>query len=212
MQKEHEYEDTYGNPVDFSNTTKQEADKELGNLYNELNLIYFGGELPANVPVYFNVQLKSTIGRMIYEARTRKVVAIEMSVDAFKRAKWKPQMFFDTLIHEMVHAWVEVKKLPKGDGHGGAWLNKMNQIFGIKPKKEHQYAEAKTYKMQYCVKCRCGKSERTTAKKPKKSDYTRKYASCCGAGYKCTDTDKKQIIWNLTGKRAPIRSGRGRRR
>ena len=87
MQKEHEYEDTYGNPVDFSNTTKQEADKELGNLYNELNLIYFGGELPANVPVYFNVQLKSTIGRMIYEARTRKVVAIEMSVDAFKRAK-----------------------------------------------------------------------------------------------------------------------------
>ena len=206
------YEDRYGNPVKMGDNI-QEANKELGKLYNELNLIYFGGELPPNIPVYFNVQLKSTIGRMIYETRTRKVVAIEMSADAFKRAGWKPEMFFDTLIHEMVHAWVEVNKLPKGDdGHGGAWLNKMNMIFGHKPKKEHQYADAKTYKMRYCVKCRCGASERTTALKPKKSDYTGKYASCCGAGYKCTDTDKKQILWNLTGKRAPIRSRRGGRR
>ena len=106
------------------------ADLQL--LYAMLNARYFGGVLRAYRIVY-NLRLTSVAGRIGH-----RPPVIELSKPLLAQ---HPDAVEATLLHEMVHAWLEQHGLP--NGHGGAFKRKMrevglNSIYHFLPVKERR--------------------------------------------------------------------------
>jgi len=91
------------------------ADLQL--LYALLNARYFSGVLRAYRIVY-NPRLTSVAGRIGH-----RPPVIELSRPLLAS---HPEALEPTLLHEMVHAWLEQHRLP--NGHGAAFKRKMREV------------------------------------------------------------------------------------
>jgi predicted SprT family Zn-dependent metalloprotease len=92
-----------------------ESDLQL--VFARMNATHFAGEIPAHRIVY-NARLKSVAGRITY-----RPPVIELSA-ALHGAH--PGNIEQTLLHEMVHAWLYARRLPCG--HGRQFRRKMGEV------------------------------------------------------------------------------------
>lgn len=93
-----------------------ETDLQL--LFAELNNFYFNGEVPV-CRIRYNARFSNSAGRITYTSRP---LLIELSPKHFRE---NADALRDTLLHEMIHAWLWERT---GDtGHGADFKRKMRQ-------------------------------------------------------------------------------------
>ena len=93
------------------------AQPELQLLFARLNASRFGAEVPA-YHIRYNSRMTSVAGRIVY-----KPAVIELSVPLLSA---HPGHLENTLLHEMVHAWLHARGLPSG--HGTHFKRKMRDV------------------------------------------------------------------------------------
>jgi predicted SprT family Zn-dependent metalloprotease len=86
-------------------------------LFSQLNFHYFAGEIPG-YRIAYNTRLRNVAGRITY-----KPPLIELSRKHFER---RPDALRETLLHEMIHAWLHARK--EDSGHGSAFKKKMREL------------------------------------------------------------------------------------
>ena len=92
-----------------------ESDLQL--LFAQLNFIHFAGEIPA-YRIAYNQRLTSVAGRITY-----RPPLIELSTRLLGA---HPGTLPQTLLHEMVHAWLHARRMPSG--HGDHFKRKMREV------------------------------------------------------------------------------------
>jgi predicted SprT family Zn-dependent metalloprotease len=90
---------------------------ELQLLFAQYNLMHFRGEIPAYRLAY-NARFANLAGRVSY-----KPPLIELSP---KHLAGKPEELRETLLHEMIHAWLHA--LGKNPGHTATFKKKMREL------------------------------------------------------------------------------------
>lgn len=90
---------------------------ELQLLFAELNNLYFDGELPA-YRIAYNARFANLAGRITY-----KPPVIELSPKHFVA---HPEALRETLLHEMIHAWLFARG--QNPGHTPAFKKKMREL------------------------------------------------------------------------------------
>lgn len=90
---------------------------ELQLLFAQFNLLYFAGEIPAH-RIAYNARFANLAGRVTY-----KPPLIELSP---KHLAGKSDELRDTLLHEMIHAWLHARG--QNPGHTPAFKRKMREI------------------------------------------------------------------------------------
>jgi predicted SprT family Zn-dependent metalloprotease len=90
---------------------------ELQLLFAQYNLMYFGGEIPSH-RIAYNARFANLAGRVTY-----KPPLIELSP---KHLAGKPEELRETLLHEMIHAWLHA--LGENPGHTAKFKKKMREI------------------------------------------------------------------------------------
>ena len=91
------------------------ADLQL--MFAQFNFLYFDGEIPA-YRIAYNARFSNVAGRITY-----KPPIIELSP---KHLLGKPDELRETLLHEMIHAWLHAKGMPPG--HTPTFKKKMNEL------------------------------------------------------------------------------------
>jgi predicted SprT family Zn-dependent metalloprotease len=91
------------------------ADLQL--IFARLNASHFSAELPA-YHIRYNPRMTSVAGRIVY-----KPAIIELSVPLLSM---HPGHLENTMLHEMVHAWLHARGLPSG--HGPHFKRKMRDV------------------------------------------------------------------------------------
>ena len=86
-------------------------------LFAELNNAHFGGEIPP-YRIAYNARFRNVAGRVRHRPRL-----IELSVRHFEG---RPEALRETLLHEMIHAWLHARGLPSG--HTPAFKRKMREL------------------------------------------------------------------------------------
>ena len=89
-------------------------------VYNQLNQMYFDGELPK-IPVVFNGRLQSVYGRC-HAIRRKNLVAHKIDI---KYPIVSQRMLRKVMVHEMCHAWT-IKNIKK-EGHTSLFWKKMSE-------------------------------------------------------------------------------------
>ena len=92
-------------------------ESELQFLFAQLNNQYFGGEIPAH-RIAYNSRFSNMAGRITY-----KPPLIELSAKHFEK---NPAALRETLLHEMIHAWLFARG--EDPGHGGPFKQKMREL------------------------------------------------------------------------------------
>ncbi len=87
-------------------------------LFAQLNNLYFDGTIPA-CRIRYNTRFSNSIGRTVYDS---KPMLIELSPKHFAKA---PEALRETLLHEMIHAWLHARG--EDPGHTGAFKKKMRE-------------------------------------------------------------------------------------
>ena len=87
-------------------------------LFAELNNLYFDGEIPA-CRIRYNARFINSVGRTVYGS---KPILIELSPKHFSGA---PEALRETLLHEMIHAWLHSRG--EDAGHTPAFKKKMRE-------------------------------------------------------------------------------------
>jgi predicted SprT family Zn-dependent metalloprotease len=90
---------------------------ELQLMFAQFNFLYFDGEIPT-YRIAYNARFSNLAGRITYKPPT-----IELSP---KHLVGKLDELRDTLLHEMIHAWLHAKGLPPG--HTPTFKKKMNEL------------------------------------------------------------------------------------
>jgi predicted SprT family Zn-dependent metalloprotease len=90
---------------------------ELQLLFAQYNNEFFGGEIPAH-RIAFNGRFGNLAGRITY-----KPPLIELSSRHFEK---HPEALRDTLLHEMIHAWLFARG--QNPGHTAAFKKKMREL------------------------------------------------------------------------------------
>ncbi len=90
---------------------------ELQLLFALLNNQHFGGEIPAH-RIAYNGRFSNLAGRIVY-----KPPLIELSRKHFEK---HPDALRETLLHEMIHAWLHARG--ENAGHGAAFKRKMREL------------------------------------------------------------------------------------
>ncbi len=90
---------------------------ELQLLFAQYNFMYFDGELPA-YRIAYNARFSNLAGRITY-----KPPLIELSP---KHLKGKVDELRETLLHEMIHAWLHARG--QNPGHTGTFKKKMREL------------------------------------------------------------------------------------
>ena len=101
--------------VDARSLLPSESDLQL--LFAQLNSLHFGGEVPA-YRIAYNGRMTSVAGRITY-----RPPLIELSIPLLGA---HPSTLPQTLLHEMVHAWLHAHRLPSG--HGAHFKRKMREV------------------------------------------------------------------------------------
>jgi predicted SprT family Zn-dependent metalloprotease len=123
----------------------------LTNLYIELNAEHFNSELPNDLPVTWNSRLRTTAGYCHYKWREDQSKRIGNKLIDAKAITMNPRLLttvekiVDTLIHEMVHAWL-AHTTGRDDGHNWRFQRKMDQLAGYK--RSHTYHDYDTSKLK----------------------------------------------------------------
>jgi len=103
--------------------------------YKEFNKKYFANELPTDIELKFNGRLKSAVGRCtsLYNKKTGEITPIRIELATFPADRYKDEyhedFYDDTLVHEMVHAWVDINK-GNVPAHGNEFKTKMKEVMG----------------------------------------------------------------------------------
>ncbi len=92
-------------------------ESELQLLFAQLNNQHFGGEIPAH-RIAYNARFSNMAGRITY-----KPPLIELSAKHFEK---NPEALRETLLHEMIHAWLFARG--KDPGHGAPFKRKMREL------------------------------------------------------------------------------------
>ena len=87
-------------------------------LFAELNNHYFNGEIPA-CKISYNARFSNSAGRITYTSRP---MVIELSPKHFRE---KPEALRETLLHEMIHAWLHARG--QDPGHTAQFKKKMRE-------------------------------------------------------------------------------------
>ncbi|HZV80006.1 MAG TPA: SprT-like domain-containing protein [Candidatus Binatus sp.] len=108
--------------MSFASTARVEvaslpSTAELQLLFARLNFEHFNGAIRAH-RIEYNERLTSVTGRICY-----RPPLIELSTPLLSR---HPDHIYDTLLHEMVHAWLYQAGLPAG--HGREFKRKMREV------------------------------------------------------------------------------------
>jgi predicted SprT family Zn-dependent metalloprotease len=90
---------------------------ELQILFAQLNNEFFGGEIPTH-RIAYNARFSNLAGRITY-----RPPLIELSPKHFEK---HPHALRETLLHEMIHAWLHARGEPAG--HGAAFKRKMREL------------------------------------------------------------------------------------
>ena len=90
---------------------------ELQLLFAQYNLMYFAGEIPSH-RIAYNARFSNLAGRVTY-----KPPLIELSP---KHLVDKPEELRETLLHEMIHAWLHSRG--ENPGHTPAFKKKMREL------------------------------------------------------------------------------------
>ena len=90
---------------------------ELQLLFAQYNFVHFDGEIPA-FRIAYNARFSNVAGRITY-----KPPLIELSP---KHLSGKLDALRDTLLHEMIHAWLHARG--ENPGHTPAFKQKMREL------------------------------------------------------------------------------------
>jgi hypothetical protein len=90
---------------------------ELQLMFAQYNFLYFDGEIPT-YQIAYNARFSNLAGRITY-----KPPMIELSP---KHLAGKPDELRETLLHEMIHAWLHAKGMPPG--HTPTFKKKMREL------------------------------------------------------------------------------------
>ncbi|MBV8151022.1 MAG: SprT-like domain-containing protein [Candidatus Eremiobacteraeota bacterium] len=90
---------------------------ELQMLFAQFNNLYFDGKIPAH-EIAYNARFSNMAGRITY-----KPPKIELSP---KHLAGKPDELRETLLHEMIHAWLFA--LGRNPTHSAAFKRKMREL------------------------------------------------------------------------------------
>ncbi len=90
---------------------------ELQLMFAQFNFLHFDGEIPA-YRIAYNARFSNLAGRITY-----KPPSIELSP---KHLVGKPGELRETLLHEMIHAWLHAKGMPPG--HTPTFKKKMKEL------------------------------------------------------------------------------------
>lgn len=93
------------------------APADLQLLFARLNNEYFGGEIPAH-RIAYNGRFSNLAGRITYDPPK-----IELSPRHFER---HPEALRDTLLHEMIHAWLFTRG--ENPGHTARFKKKLRDV------------------------------------------------------------------------------------
>lgn len=88
-------------------------------LFAQLNYEFFSGEIPAH-RIRYNPRFSNCAGRISYK---QKPPLIELSPKHFAQT---PRALRETLLHEMIHAWLFSKG--QNPGHGADFKRKMKEV------------------------------------------------------------------------------------
>jgi predicted SprT family Zn-dependent metalloprotease len=86
-------------------------------MFAQFNYAYFDGEIPTH-EIAYNNRFSNVAGRITY-----KPPKIELSP---KHLRGKPEQLRETLLHEMVHAWLFARG--ENPGHTPAFKKKMREL------------------------------------------------------------------------------------
>jgi len=90
---------------------------DLQMLFAQYNNEYFAGEIPAH-KIAYNARFSNLAGRITYKPST-----IELSPKHFEL---RPQALHETLLHEMIHAWLFARG--ENPGHTARFKKKMREL------------------------------------------------------------------------------------
>lgn len=103
----------------------------LQELYDELNLEHFRGELP-DIPVIWNPGLRRALGKAYYTSagkgkkRGTRKDCNPVKIEIQRGREWTPRFLRKVLIHEMCHCWAY--KYHGEVGHGPQFWKKMRKL------------------------------------------------------------------------------------
>lgn len=132
-------------------------------MFVELNAKHFNGEIP-DLPVVWNTRMTTTAGYCRYKragnwSSELEPTKIDLSDKLFRHLDYDVAKIENTLIHEMVHAYLVHKYNEKGHGH--RFQRMMSNITGqYKNHRCHSYDTSGIRKKQekkiHCECTRCG--------------------------------------------------------
>jgi hypothetical protein len=110
--------------------------ERLGALFREANAAHFGGSLPE-LPIRLSGRMKTRLGQLCLEHGTGVPYEITLSRRHVERHGWTEVA--DTLLHEMVHLWQQVRGHPVD--HGRTFRAKAREV-GVEPAARRQVRRA----------------------------------------------------------------------
>ena len=90
---------------DFRMSKKISGHPILMNLYHQLNVQYFEGELPL-LPCLYNRRLRTTMGRTLFERKGLRRRWSPVMIDVSSRLE--TAHLRKTMVHEMCHVWCSI--------------------------------------------------------------------------------------------------------
>ena len=156
------------------------TEKDLSDLFDKINKEHFENKI-TKVPVIWNNRLRVCAGRCIYKTNhiteTATVSKIDLSNKLFKNNNFNEYYIFNTLAHEMTHAYL-IEHFGES-GHTTRFHHIMTKITGEKKNHRcHSYnVQGLRNKQNITYSCRCGSFSGTRARMPKKG--LRYIARCC---------------------------------
>src|SRR5665213_1942198 len=103
------------NPHAVSSDLPDVADLQM--LFAQYNFVHFDGEIPS-FRIAYNARFSNVAGRITY-----KPPLIELSP---KHLRGKPEELRQTLLHEMIHAWLHARG--ENPGHTPTFKKKMREL------------------------------------------------------------------------------------
>ena len=161
----------------FSNATTP----NIAKMFVELNAEYFNSEIPS-IPVIWNSRMTTTAGYCRYKREfcgNKIPTRIDLSLKLFKSNDFPEDEIRETLIHEMVHAYLLHKH--NESGHGWRFQAMMTEITGVRKNHRcHSYDTGGVKRAaKWAVTCaKCGYSH-PYKRKPKYGVYT--HRKCGGS-------------------------------
>lgn len=141
-------------------TSEKNQAPDIKALFDSLNRELFKDRIPKNFPVFWCHRLRTTAGEVKYKlGESREIIQIRLSYKLFESNGFNPEHIRNTMIHEMVHAYLY--HYFRVTGHGPQFQNMMNRLVGYK--EDHTYHMYDTSQVQnkrrnkvaiYCPGCK----------------------------------------------------------